>query len=67
MIKNVQSHYHTGGHQAEEKTNFIENVKRHIILDTYLVNSHDQAGGCLKELVNNVPNGRITLLNYTLT
>ena len=31
------------------------------------INSHDQAGGCLKELVNIVPNGRITLLNYTLT
>ena len=52
MIKNVQSHDQTGGHQAEEKTNFIKNVKHHIILDTYLVNSHDQAEGCLKELVN---------------
>ena len=42
----------------KKKTNFIQNLKRHIILDTYLVNSHDQAGGCLKELVNIVPNGR---------
>ena len=67
MIKNVQSHYHTGGHQVEEKIQFYKIVKRNVILDTYLVNSHDQAGGCLKELVNIVPNGRITLLNYTLT
>ena len=56
-----------GDINRKKKTNFIKNVKRHIILDTYLVNSHDQAGGCLKELVNIVSNGRITLLNYTLT
>ena len=47
-----------GDINRKKKTNFIKNVKRHIILDTYLVNSHDQAGGCLKELVNIVPNGR---------
>ena len=56
-----------GDINRKKKTNFIENVKRHIILYTYLVYSHDQAEGCLKELVNIVPNGRITLLNYTLT
>lgn len=66
MIRNVQSHCQTGGHQPEEKNQFYKKCKRHIILYTYLVNSHDQAGGCLKELVNIVPNGRITLLNYTL-
>ena len=55
-----------GDINRKKKTNFIKNVKRHILY-TYLVNSPDQAGGCLKELVNIVPNGRITLLNYTLT
>ena len=47
-----------GDINRKKKNQFYKKCKRHIILYTYLVNSHDQAGGCLKELVNIIPNGR---------